>query len=79
MSGWQPIETAPKDGSYILAIVQESDDRHMGRQAGRMFCIRYESFGERFGGWAVYPGYGGALDNAFSHWMPLPPPPEEAA
>ncbi|CAB4140908.1 hypothetical protein UFOVP399_15 [uncultured Caudovirales phage] len=72
---WQPIETAPRDGRYILAIVAEMDDYHMGRQAGRMFCIRYENFGDRYGGWAVYPGYGGAPSSFFTHWQPLPTPP----
>jgi hypothetical protein len=72
---WQPIETAPRDGTRILAIVGENDDRHMSHQRGRMFCIRYETFGGKFGGWGVYPGYGGAPDSTFTHWMPLPEPP----
>jgi hypothetical protein len=69
---WQDISTAPKDGSYILAIVAPNDSRHMSLQAGRAFVIRHE--GERHGfdlGWAVYPGYGGAPDSFFSKWAAI--------
>ncbi len=74
---WQPIETAPRDGTFILAIVAPNDSRHLGHQSGRAFVIRHEgvtvSGFDR--GWAVYPGFGGASDCDFSHWIPLPPPP----
>lgn len=74
---WQPIETAPKDGSYILAIVAGGGGRHLEHQAGRMFVIRHEgeTRSEYDLGWSVYPGFGGARDFNFSHWMPLPEPP----
>lgn len=65
--GWQPIETAPKDGTYFLAFnaALEADswadeERHMIVQwTGR-------------GYWRI------ALDGQSAHpthWMPLPPPP----
>jgi hypothetical protein len=77
--GWcYDMEKAPKDGSYILAIVRQTDDRHMGRQAGRVFCIRYENFGDKYGGWAVYPGYGGAPDSFFTAWRRIDVPPTRA-
>lgn len=75
---WRPIETAPRDGTYILAIVAANDCRHLGHHAGRMFAIRHEGATDGSGydmGWAVYPGYGGAPDNFFSAWTPLPAPP----
>ena len=74
---WQDIETAPRDGSFILAIVAPNDSRHLGHQSGRAFVIRHEGvMVSGFDlGWAVYPGFGGASDCDFTHWMPLPQPP----
>lgn len=72
---WQPIETAPRDGTPILAIVGENDSRHMGHLVGRIFQIRHEGLTRPSGydlGWGVYPGFGGAPDHYFTHWMPLP-------
>lgn len=77
MSDWQAIESAPKDGRYVLAVVAAGRGRHLGHQAGRAFVIRHEgttSSGYDLG-WAVYPGFGGASDCDFSHWQPLPEPP----
>jgi hypothetical protein len=67
MGEWQPIETAPKDGTSLLlwwpAHQQlAADPRVIGYwkpsyhcwQAGNYFCPR---------------------DIAPTHWMPLPPPP----
>jgi len=76
---WQPIESAPKDGQYILAIVGKNESRSMAHMEGRMFVIRHEGT-TKSGydlGWAVFPGYGGAPDHYFTHWMPLPSPPEK--
>lgn len=75
---WQDIASAPKDGSYIIAVVAPNDSRHLRHFAGRAFVIRHEGTTMMSGydmGWAVYPGYGGAADHMFSHWMPLPAPP----
>jgi hypothetical protein len=74
VSEWQPIETAPRDGTRILALVSEVG----GHLTGRMFSVWHEGvtpsgFNH---GWAVYPGFGGVDDNWFSHWMPLPEPPQ---
>ena len=67
MSEWQPIETAPKDGTRVLAS-----------QSGHVFTARWAP-----GFAAVYPGGGGPgwydeiLDRRAqpTHWMPLPAPP----
>ena len=73
---WQPIETAPRDGRYILAIASDIDERY--NQPGRMFVIRHEGRtpSDFDLGWAVYPGFGGAPDRWFTHWLPLPEPPQ---
>ncbi len=77
---WRAFVSAPKDGSYILAIVAPNDSRYLGHCAGRVFTIRHEGRtpNDYDMGWAVFPGYGGAPDSYFSHWMPLPETPAEA-
>ena len=66
MSKWQPIETAPKDGTKILAF-----DPSL---FGICLAIWYQ------GGWYVSEESqdgSGYEDMPISHWMPLPPPPEK--
>ena len=78
-SEWRPIETAPKDGTFVLATVAPNESRHLGHHVGRMFVIRHEGVTSSGGydlGWAVFPGFCGAADHYFSHWMPLPEPPK---
>jgi Lar family restriction alleviation protein len=75
-SGWRPMESAPRDRTYILARVapRDGDDR-WGYLSGRCFVIRHE---ERTPsgydlGWSVFPGFGGVSDDWFEGWLPLPP------
>jgi Protein of unknown function (DUF551) len=60
---WQPIETAPKDGTAILLCV------------GRWMTVGH--WHRVAGGWSsngpVYSPYG--LDEQPTHWQPLPEPP----
>ncbi len=71
---WQPIETAPKDGTYILAFENFE-------VAGPLMCvmgwtdtgehIEHDSITE---GWTKEgSGYLGECNP--THWMPLPEPP----
>ena len=63
MSEWQPIETAPKDGTSILAIDED----------GFYFVVEYAGVLEPYGHqWTD----GGTLLEP-THWMPLPAPPAE--
>lgn len=67
-SQWQPIETAPKDGSAILV------------NAGG-FCYAVE-WSDEFDWWAVDDNKLGPFrlrGQAPTHWMPLPPAPKEQA
>jgi len=65
MTGWQPIETAPKDSKARLVYCQENKC---------IFCVSYDA---RDGSW-IYFGGGGTMFHEPSHWMPLPQPPKEA-
>lgn len=63
---WQPIETAPKDGTSILvAVYEESGDY----------------WGEDIVAWNPTNGWDSAgydWDHSqITHWMPLPEPPKE--
>ena len=74
---WQPIETAPKDGTWVLLsggdCGQESDDPS---------CVSgqwttYLNGGQCEGHWQFAwfdGGYYGWYDDP-THWMPLPNPP----
>lgn len=65
MSEWQPIETAPKDGSNILAFFPD---------LGQMVAS-YNKHDDvnNAGGWAVgFDNYG----DPPTHWKPLGPDPD---
>ena len=61
---WQPIETAPKDGTPVL-----------GYRDGDMATVEWRA---TWGEWvlAVPGAYAEDDDWKPSHWMPLPNPPE---
>lgn len=68
---WQPIETAPKDGTEILIVGVYPDGMAGNVEAG--------FFDHDSGYWAgtYYDGYGYTYNNPEpTHWMPLPEPPE---
>jgi hypothetical protein len=64
MNEWQPIETAPKDGTPVLVFVPKAwgkhDEIHVGKQ-------------RRF--WVVGNQFYFDIGNP-THWMPLPEPPK---
>lgn len=59
-AGWQPIDTAPKDGRKVLC----------GRAAVRPYIGLWDSGNSE---WIESGGYALARDP--THWMPLPLPP----
>lgn len=71
MTGWQPIETAPKDGSYILLLIDDT----------AIEGNWYVDFGYPKGKWSVAQlsshgcGCCGSEDSPPTHWMPRPPMP----
>ena len=64
MSDWQPIETAPKDGTAVLGY--DPSDGYLC-----IYVVRWregewrEAAGEEYGRWRP------------THWMPLPSPPRK--
>lgn len=70
---WQPIETAPKDGTRILGV---RDDKFFVCRLEKRFWTIYLEKKDRFidkllGCRTVW------LVSSPTHWQPLPPPPEE--
>ena len=67
---WHPIETAPRDGSYIILYRPSNDGRHKD-------AVREGKY-HRYGmsdTWRVRSG--GVWDiDAPTHWMPMPQPPK---
>ena len=79
---WQPIETAPKDGTKIVIWAERYD-----------FCpIAQWSSGPDVSGWSFdafsspcascedgFIGWNEDIEDGFmpTHWMPLPEPPKE--
>jgi hypothetical protein len=71
MSEWQPIETAPKDGTTLILGWLQRDRVSIG-----WFGPKLSTHGVNYGDdW----GYGTEWDCKYStpptHWMPLPEPP----
>ena len=71
MSGWQPIDTAPKDGAVILLCCNFRDG--MQTMAGAWHTQRNE--------FHVFVGVRAdalAAGDLPTYWMPLPEPPQES-
>lgn len=79
---WQPIETAPKDGTYIILYQPDFKDENTVRQARKPREMRistgfFDYYEKR--GWFEFQsgdGYEYQENQIFpTHWMPLPNPP----
>lgn len=78
---WQPIETAPKDGTEVLlfapgrltygAWVEPSPEPNIKYRDGFAPEPEWEDF-EPY--WSSWDG-GFTTEHPPTHWMPLPPPP----
>ena len=83
MSEWKPIETAPKDGGFVLLHVPR------GLESGEVTVGAYWKADERAangrfmkGHWDGWLGMDCDARSSWcdpTHWMPLPPPPERSA
>ena len=66
---WLPIDSAPKDGSYILLFTSH----------GIAECYWDYDRWEQTACYSTYDGWGGSVRvyGTPTHWMPSPVPPEE--
>jgi hypothetical protein len=74
MTSWQPIETAPKDGSWVLGYDAKSAYPDMACET--MWIVRHGNGG----GWSGGRDWEILLDGQYckpTHWMPLPEPPND--
>lgn len=83
-TNWQPIETAPKDGTPILVIEPETTNDITGSVEPGIMLVEfreYELYASKWTGWCV-PGswqdeQGGYCEaNRPTHWMLLPETPK---
>ena len=70
MSEWQPIETAPRDGTFVLLFLPHIETVRTGywsHMTGKGWMINWAST------------YRTSVDGPVTHWQPLPDPPAESA
>jgi hypothetical protein len=76
---WKPIETAPKDGTWILVYGEGTEDEGEKRSVAVAQYTNYLNCETTDWHWqfAWYDGgYYGKFENP-THWMPLPEPPNK--
>jgi hypothetical protein len=70
----RPIEEAPRDGTYIIALTKpDLSERHIG-MANRPFVIWHLGRTNNLDfdmGWALFPGMC-VGDEWFAGWLPMP-------
>ncbi len=69
---WQPIETAPKDGTAILACYAP----HYETNGFLPVAVRWRAYHPNARGNEEWRDSSGAKVRAITHWQPLPAPPE---
>ncbi|NBW20558.1 MAG: DUF551 domain-containing protein, partial [Caulobacteraceae bacterium] len=83
---WQPIETAPRDGTRILIYSRSNNYGSSGKPTFDDFSVAH--WGEitsKYSGWCgIVKGYTVSCREGLpyehenpTHWMPLPEPPKE--
>ena len=73
-TNWQPIETAPKDGTYVLGATHYDDGKFCGMFV-MCFCDgRWQSDGID---WRFTVKDDDKLSDKPTHWMPLPEKPND--
>lgn len=73
-----PIETAPKDGTYLLLWEQYSTNPFVGCWAFGSWSVSHEHV-DAEGGWDGAIVVDSISQDSITHWMPLPPPPTTSA
>lgn len=67
MSEWQPIATAPRDGTVVILLGKPHGLHGVGMGVWRVRFKMWDFVRHRLGC--------NALDSDFTHWMPCPSPP----
>lgn len=65
---WQPIETAPKDGTFVLLLEEDGDP-----VIGAFVDFKGKEPSGYHNGW--FDNISGQYEITPTHWMPLPDPP----
>ena len=76
---WQPIETAPKDGTFmILSGYKYNNEWRAAIADVFVMNARWVAYGRWCGRYEEWTG--SRVDELYppTHWMPLPPPPVDA-
>jgi len=75
LTNWQPIETAPRDGTWILLTGGSVDWDWDGDSKPRVVAAQFRERNADSWQFAWFDaGYYGEYENP-THWMPLPEPP----
>jgi hypothetical protein len=76
-SAWQPIETAPRDGTWVLLAGGECESNEESDNRGRVVTARWTTEFNDFGRWefAYYDSIFYLEYENPTHWQPLPSPP----
>lgn len=72
MSEWQPIKTAPRDGTPVLIWDNGVYRAHWSEEA-------HDYKFEDYPGWQIFDcedGFYSVASKSPTHWMPLPEPPK---
>lgn len=71
---WQPIETAPMDGTHILACYWDYGKRT--DLSTHPTSVKFETFHPNAPGKGAWRNHLGHKMNYLTHWMPMPEAPE---
>ncbi len=78
---WQPISTAPKDGSMFLCWVSavRYEGQQYQRDASQVDFCSWRNGPPDLPGHGYFDPYCGQIADLqnVTHWMPLPPPPKD--
>jgi hypothetical protein len=83
MSEWQPIATAPKDGTAVLVYgpgMRPEDSGYsiaVWNDNAAMLLMGKSGFSAMVAGWIAYSDSQIDIESQPTHWMPLPAPPTD--
>lgn len=69
---WQPIETAPRNGTEVLLALKESTHSILNWNSRRIFIGYFQAQGNDW----IIDGRWATAHLTPSHWMPLPAAPK---